>query len=321
MVWRFEEGEDLRQAFCRVAEEEIARVRAGLAAEEADRSKAIHMARQGFKRLRALARLARPTLRRRFAAENRRWRDAGRLLSGSRDRTVLMESFDNLMTNCSVDLPASAIRSLRNRILEGAAVPAPSETDAKVEQVIGLIDKAAKDLATLNWPKSSEALVGGFHRSQRELRKSWKKARKEGSPEALHDWRKRVKDQSAQLRLFRNIVPDALKALREDAKKTAEYLGEEHDLWMLSSRLSEITAPPRKARDLLLKAVEERRAVLRRKAFELGERFSSNNPKAFAREVGEAWEAASPTPSKKPRRKKPRSVRPAPGGASTSQAG
>jgi CHAD domain-containing protein len=321
MVWRFEEGEDLRQAFCRVAEEEIARVRAGLAAGEADRSKAIHMARQGFKRLRALARLARPTLGRRFAAENRRWRNAGRLLSGSRDRIVLMESFDNFVTNGSVDLPASAIRSLRNRILEGAAVPAPSETDAKVEQVIGLIDKAAKDIAALNWPKSSEALVGGFHRSQRELRKSWKKARKEGSPEALHDWRKRVKDQSAQLRLFRNIVPDALKALREDAKETAEYLGEEHDLWMLSSRLSGITAPPRKGRDLLLKAVEERRAVLRRKAFELGERFSSNNPKAFAREVGEAWEAASPTPGKKPRRKKPRSAQPAPGGASTSQAG
>ncbi len=321
MVWRFEQGEDLRQAFRRVAEEEIARIRAGLAAGEADRARAIHVARQGFKRLRALARLARPTLGRRFAATNRGWRDAGRLLSGSRDRTVLMESFDKLVANCGLDLPASAIRSLRNRILEGAAVPAPGETDAKIEEVIELIDVAAQDVAALSWPKSSEALVAGFHRSQRELRKSWKRARKEGSPEALHDWRKRVKDQSAQLRLFRNIVPATLKALRDDAKETAEYLGEEHDLWMLSNRLSEITIPPRKARDLLLKTVGERRAVLRREAFELGERFSSNSPKAFAREVGEAWEAASPAPTKKPRRKKPRFVQPAPGTASTSQTG
>ena len=54
MAWRFEPGEDLKKAFRRVAEEEIASVRAGLAGE-ADRASAIHEARQGFKRLRALA--------------------------------------------------------------------------------------------------------------------------------------------------------------------------------------------------------------------------------------------------------------------------
>ena len=56
MAWRFEPGEGLRKAFRRVSAEEIAKVRAGLNGPEADRDKAIHEARQAFKRLRALVR-------------------------------------------------------------------------------------------------------------------------------------------------------------------------------------------------------------------------------------------------------------------------
>ena len=94
MTWRFEPGEGLQNAFRRVAAEEIARVRSSLGAPDADRNAVIHEARQGFKRLRGLTRLAKPQLGADFDAENRRWRDAGRLLSGSRDITVLLETFD-----------------------------------------------------------------------------------------------------------------------------------------------------------------------------------------------------------------------------------
>ena len=67
MAWRFEPGEGLRKAFRRVSAEEIAKVRAGLSGPEADRDKAIHEARQAFKRLRALVRLAKPPLGSDFA--------------------------------------------------------------------------------------------------------------------------------------------------------------------------------------------------------------------------------------------------------------
>ena len=54
MAWRFEPGEGVRSAFRRVSAEEIAKVRSGLTGPEDNRDKAIHEARQGFKRLRAL---------------------------------------------------------------------------------------------------------------------------------------------------------------------------------------------------------------------------------------------------------------------------
>ena len=93
MTWRFEPGEPLSDAFRRVAGEEVARIRSGLA-DDIDHAKAVHQARQGFKRLRALTRLGKPALGSAFDEENRRWRDAGRLLAGSRDNTVLLQSFD-----------------------------------------------------------------------------------------------------------------------------------------------------------------------------------------------------------------------------------
>ncbi len=321
MAWRFEAGENLREAFRRVAEEEITRIRAGFEAGEGNRARAIHAARQGFKRLRALARLARPTLGARFAIENRRWRDAGRLLSGSRDRTVLEECFDKLVAD-GIDLPAATIETLRERVLSDSAVPTPAETETSVEQVLEVLDAAGKDTG-LAWPRRSSDLRRGFRKSQAQLRKAWKAACRDGSPGALHNWRKRVKDQSAQLRLFRNIVPEALAELRNAAKETAEQLGEEHDLWLLSERLSDVSVPKRaaKARFKLLDIIKERRADLRRQAFERGEGFSSQDAKAFAHEVSDAWDGASERAGKKSRRRKQGGSRAAPPAASTSQAG
>jgi CHAD domain-containing protein len=321
MAWRFEGGEDLSEAFRRVAEEEIARVRAGFDAGEGNRARAIHAARQGFKRLRALARLARPTLGSRYAAENRRWRDAGRLLSGSRDRTVLEECFDTLVADDGIDLPTRTIETLKKCVLADSPAPSSAETEASVEQVLEVLDAVA-DIG-LAWPRSSSDLRHGLRKSQAQLRKAWKAACRDGSPDALHNWRKRVKDQSAQLRLFRSIVPEALLELRSAAKETAEHLGEEHDLWLLSERLSDMSVPKTvaKARAKLLSVIKERRTDLRRKAFERGEGFSSRSAKAFAREVSDAWDEASKRAGKKSRRRRPGGSRAAPPAASTSQAG
>ena len=136
MAWRFEPGEGLRKAFRRVSAEEIAKVRAGLRGPEADRDKAIHEARQAFKRLRALVRLAKPPLGSDFAAENRRWRDAGRLLSGSRDTTVLLQSFDKLHRRLGGKVPAQAVKRLRSRIAKTEAGNGADDIEAKLHQVL-----------------------------------------------------------------------------------------------------------------------------------------------------------------------------------------
>jgi CHAD domain-containing protein len=301
MAWRFEPGEGLRSAFRRVSAEEIAKVRAGLGGPEDNRDKAIHEARQAFKRLRALVRLAKPPLGADFAAENMRWRDAGRLLSGSRDTTVLLQCFDRLVAECGEACPPAIAKRLRSRLAGRNGNGAAEDIEAKLREVLRLLDEAETSVAELEWPNSKRALLHGFHRGQKRLRRDWKAACEDAEPDALHSWRKRVKDQAAQLRLFRRVVPAAFRARIGDEKETAELLGNEHDLWLLSKKLSAGKLPNDVAdiRDKLLAMIEAQRGALRREAFRKGEDFSSQKAGAFARAIGEGWERAAKRKARK----------------------
>lgn len=302
MAWRFEPGEGLRKAFRRVLAEEIAKVRAGLSGPEADRDKAIHEARQAFKRLRALVRLAKEPLGSGFAAENRRWRDAGRLLSGSRDTTVLLQSFDKLVADRKNELPAGAVKRLRRRIAANGAKNGGHDIAEKLREVLTLLDEAELSVADLAWPNSKRALLDGFRRGQKRLRRDWKAACGDARPEALHRWRKRVKDQTAQLRLFRRVVPPAFRDRIDDQKGTAELLGDEHDFWLLCGRLRADPMPSDLAgvRDSLLEEIEKRRGALTNEAFRKGEDFSSGKARDFAAVIGAAWDKASKRKGRKP---------------------
>ena len=302
MAWRFEPGEGLQQAFRRVSLEEIAKVRASLGGTDGDRGEAIHEARQAFKRLRALCRLARPALGANFAAENRRWRDAGQLLSDSRDMTVVLESFDSLAAECSTNRKMARLRA---RLAGSGARNGSDDFKEKLRQLFALLDNAETSAAELAWPSSEPVLLRGFKRTQKRLRRDWKAARKEPASERFHCWRKRTKDQSAQLRLFRRILPPACHHRIDVEKETAELLGQDHDLWVLSERLRSALIPGdlADARDLLLAKIEKQRAELQREAFHKGKSFSSQKAKALAQSVGKAWEKALARVEKKRQRR------------------
>jgi CHAD domain-containing protein len=295
MGWRFDPGVALGDGFRRVATEEVCKVRDALTDDAKDRAKAIHESRQSFKRLRVLLRLARPSLGTDFDDENRLWRDAGRRLAGSRDHTVLMESFDKIAARCDGGLPREQVVRLHGHLAANGGEPDGEDVERGVRSVLGLLDAAEMRLADLDWPDDASALAKGLKRSQAQLRNKWKAARKSADPAALHDWRKRVKDQAAQLRLFRQIVPPSLRSRHRDEKKTAELLGEEHDLWMLEERLAGdgLPAEALAARDALLGEIGERRGALRKEAFDLGKDFSSQKAKAFAEDITAAWEKAA----------------------------
>ncbi len=294
MAWRFEPGERLGDAFRRVAAEEIAKVRAGLTDPGKNRARAIHEARQGFKRLRALARLARPSLGRDFGKQNRLWRDAGRQLSGSRDHTVLLETFDKLVDQCGEDLRKSDVKRLRAQLRAKGADNDPSNAQAVVHGVLQALETADAEVAQLPWPRDAKALAKGLKRGQSQLQENWREARKSDQSEALHEWRKRVKDQSSQLRLFRSVAPQALRLRHAKEKRVAELLGEEHDYWLLGNALSKATSAKKNpACGILLSAAAERRKVLRDEALALGAAFASQSPKAFSQELVAAWENGS----------------------------
>src|SRR5688500_8422286 len=111
MTGKLKPGKDLAASFRRIAKEEIDRICAALTNDGGDRGAAVYEARRSFKKLRALARLARSSLGPAYKQENRRWRDAGRVLSDSRDAAVLAQSFDAVAARCEHE-PGDALASL-----------------------------------------------------------------------------------------------------------------------------------------------------------------------------------------------------------------
>jgi CHAD domain-containing protein len=304
MAWRFEPGEPLPDAFSRVAGEEIAAIQADLSSCHADCDRAVHQARRRFKRLRALLRLARPALGVQFAAENRRWREAGRQLAAKRDAAVLGASFDAMAVRCGDALPEADLAPLRAH-LTGEAPSPPGEShdlDRVLQAVFAELDEAKERLHGLEWPESRKDLSRGLQQSQRRLRKSWKRARGGSDPEALHEWRKRVKDQMAQLGLLREVIPDDLKERRKDEKRVAELLGGDRDMLLLCESLAGAVPPGTEAsRDLLLKEIAARRQELRCAALQAGEAISGEKAKRFAKQLASCWDEASRNGAPPPR--------------------
>jgi len=295
VAWRFQPGEPLDAEFRRVALEEMAEVQAELGAADVDRDAAVHHARRSFKKIRALVRLARPSLGELFAGENRRWRDAGRRLSASRDATVLLGTFDAVAARCGDELRADQLARLRAALAKSVPVTPGGDNAADIAAVEETLRAAVPAIRELPWPRGTGELARGLRDAQARLRRNWKAARRAPHSEALHDWRKRVKDASAQLGLFRAVLPGHLKACREQAKFLGEALGEEHDLALLCEQLTAL--PPgrgaKRSCECLLQVIQGRRNDLRQSAFELGEVISDLSPKALANEIVERWERAA----------------------------
>ena len=303
MTWRFEPGERLSDAFRRVAGEEIGAAGTALRATETDRGRGIHEARQSFKRLRALLRLAKPDLEGDFDLEFRRFRDCGRALSSSREVTVMGETFDRIVAGQHGRLDAKDTALLRSALPKGDAELPDIGMDRN--RVLHALDAAGQRLAGLVWPEETRDLVRALRKSQQRLRNSFKKARRDTSSEALHDWRKRIKDQAAQLRLLRQILPDPLRERREEQKATAAVLGEDHDLWVLADYLAKNRAPPGTGftRDCICEIIRERREELRSSALETGSKFSAKKPRPFARKIGAAWDGTAGRAEEAPRKR------------------
>jgi CHAD domain-containing protein len=294
VAWRFDPGESLRDGFARVAMQAGERARRDLTATDIPLEQAVHRARRRFKKLRALIRLARPGLGEAYGRQNLLWRDAGRLLAASRDATVLLASFDAI-TAVDAELEAgNEVVGLRDGLASKFNGKGRETPDRRAD-ALELIDAGTEELSRLSWPSSTGDLARGLQDSQARLRRSWRDVLGETTSESLHEWRKRVKDQATQLGLFRAILPADLQTRRADAKVLAELLGEEHDLSLLRDAVARCraTGVSRETRRDVLKAIDHRRAELRRTALEAGETFSAQSPKAVAHAIAEAWRGSA----------------------------
>jgi CHAD domain-containing protein len=283
-AYRLKEGEPLSEELRRVARGRIDHAIDELRGKtDCTPVEAVHEARKDMKKLRALLRLARGELGKdTYARENACFRDAARELAGTREADVMLETLGAL------ELPAGG-RELRKAVRAERAEGGEDDRETAVDAAVGILKEARKRVD--DWPlerDSFDALADGLERSYRRGRRDFKTALEAPSAEALHEWRKRVKDLWYHHTLLRELWPSVISAVGDEAHELSDRLGDDHDLVVLTTWMREHAD----AGQEFLEAVDRRREQLQGEAFALGARVYAEKPSAYARRMEELWSAS-----------------------------
>jgi len=279
----------------------IARGRAERAVErlreagEDDLAEAVHGARKDLKKLRAVLRLVREELGADvFKRENRRYRDAGRMLSESRDAEVKLQTLRALRRRYGTRLP-SALALTWEQLLEAdrerAAAATAGGTATRVRRALEAIESGEREIAA--WPLDGDSwdlVEEGLTRTYRDGRRDFARVLEVGSDAEVHELRKRVKDLWYQLRLLADAWPGPLEETVEELDALAELLGDHHDLSLLASDLAERGAILGDRGDVEALIASRQRELLAQ-ALAIGARVYAEKPNAFRRRMRAYWRA------------------------------
>jgi CYTH domain-containing protein/CHAD domain-containing protein len=294
-AFRLKRKEGVDDGIRRVVGGRIAKVLEALEGDFGDDSAgAIHSARKDLKKIRSTLRLVRSDLgENRYRAENRRYRDAGRLLSGSRDAEVKVQTLEALERRLGERVPHTAAGGWR-QLLEVERDAAAGQMDGDESGAIPkAIDMVSAGLGTVGeWPLDGDGwtlLKPGLRRSYGRGRKAMARVAADPDPEQVHEWRKRAKDLWYQLRLIRRAWPEVLGETVDRTHDLADLLGDHHDLTVLAADLERRATVSSKPQ--LAALIDERQAELLDEALALGERIYAEKPKAFGRRMHAYWSA------------------------------
>lgn len=250
MAYRFELCETFEEGLRRISLEQIQRAQYALSGAKG-KAKAVHIVRKATKRLRALLRLIRPAIAEDdFQANNVRFRDIARALSGQRDKHVMLQNLAELEfrhgseTKAGIDLLRSR---LGNELMTAhSASEVPDNKDILAELAIG-----GDSMAGLSINRTGFDIVGeGFARTYKKGRKRRSSAFVAGHDEAIHDWRKLVQLHWRHLSLLREVEPQMCAVRIIEIKRLSDLLGRFNDLCVLQNYIAE--GPPESSTNLAL---------------------------------------------------------------------
>jgi CHAD domain-containing protein len=261
-----------------------------------DADVAVHQIRKRSKKLRALLRLVRPVATELYRDENPRIRDLARDLAAPREHAASVGTLGGLAEPSGDALPVQVVTAVLEGLArtEGEGADAGAALEGARIELVALRSRIETDWTLPEDIDGADAFVPGFRRSYARGRDAFEEALDEPSTEALHEWRKRVKDHWYHCRLLRDLWRPVLAARISALDDLTDLLGDDHDLAVL--RTSLLADPDRYGGEVVVGTttalLDRRRATLQRDAIDLGMRVYADRPKAIARRVTRWHEAA-----------------------------
>ena len=158
----------------------------------------VHEVRKRFKRLRAVARLARAALGEGTSRRlNHRLRDAARPLGDLRDAKVLVKTLERLAERWPEHDRPAVLSVVRGAIERRAA---ETRRDAALQgdllaRVTAATERALRDFRRVKFVRHSwDSLAEGLTSAYARCHEAYQEAERERDDDRLHTWRKRVKD-------------------------------------------------------------------------------------------------------------------------------
>jgi CHAD domain-containing protein len=289
MGFHLEKDENSAVGLQRILREQATHLIADL--RNKNREKAIHEARKGCKRVRAVVRLLRFTVAPLYRRENRAFRCLARALSEMRDADAQIEAFRELV---KLEKNGPAHYATLGRLLQETNRRFPVTVQKQKLAAMAAQARAAQErLDHLQLPEGRglELIEKGLCQSYRRGREAMTIAFDRSQGTAFHEWRKRVKDLGYQIHLLRGLWPRMLKGLQDELEELGDLLGQEHDLRMLRKALAKNareTISPHLLRSF--SGLLERRAFeLQSDAHAIGRRLYAESPRAFMKRMNVYW--------------------------------
>jgi CHAD domain-containing protein len=242
----------------------------------------IHEARKRFKEVRAVLRLGRFMLDGGFASLNRRLRDTARQLAAIREADALVELVETLRPFAQNPLEKRALTRVR-RILgeDREEVPEPDRLDLAAQLA------AVRD--ELSFAEGSFAR--GLRRTYRDGRRWFRAARKQRTPESIHEWRKRVKDLWYHAQILAPVWPELMAAHTTLLHDLSRLLGDHHDICALAAAAGDKRRFGPTTSELIAALAERRRIEIEAAIFEKGAFVYAESPRAWSERMVRYWQA------------------------------
>ncbi len=260
-----------------------------------DPHEAIHEARKGHKKIRAVLRMVRPVIgEKKYKRENAAYRNNARLLSDLRDATALIEAIGKLQQKAPGEMPASVFETLREWLEAQRATDAGSGLDETAQ-----MDEARKRMLGQRLLTQSLPLKGNQFQLVRKgitqvyRRGYWASEHCQEDPtmEHIHDWRKRVKYLWYIVSILVPAWPALMTPLAAELKALSDLLGMWRDLGLLEEYLHERapTALTAAETSLFLAQSQAYRLELLVESLTLGRRLYREKPRAFVYRLEGYW--------------------------------
>jgi CHAD domain-containing protein len=233
MAYRIKRKERVGSGIRRILRQQLGRAVEAARDRDGVQEERVHEVRTRLKRSRAALELIGAGPGKSASVRKRtdlRLRDLGRGLARPRDIVVQAQTFRILGTRLSRELPAGLLERVREVGEQLRAKLDEKSVEKELRRTARALRRLRRRLRKCPVKHGRRAIGKGITRTYRRARRALADVHADPTPERFHDWRKRVKLLSNELKIIGRAVPELATRYAPKVEKLGEILGEVHDL-------------------------------------------------------------------------------------------